>query len=336
MSSRELSVSQITTLHVELRRRRARLRRGRARRDRHLGDEARRRRDAEALELLEASGLGAATAVPAVPSILPLPLLGGPDDPQSASTRSARSLERLARYAPAGDRLPHGHRRGPRPRRGARHRRRTACATIGARRSGRPADRARAVPADGVESWTIVSSIPEAVELIERRRRAAGLGIQFDVWHLWNTPTLYDDIAARAPPHRRRPRVRRREPTRGWADRVLPARESQTSGHPRARSTTRAGTASTTSRSSPTTAPSATRIPTRSGQPPPAETLARARAAFEQTGRWSADPPGRRGDNMRRRSSRAGLIRGRRRGRARCARGDCGGAHDGARRRGRS
>jgi sugar phosphate isomerase/epimerase len=36
---------------------------------------------AEVLELFEASGLESAAAVPTVPSILPLPLLGGPEDP---------------------------------------------------------------------------------------------------------------------------------------------------------------------------------------------------------------------------------------------------------------
>ena len=36
----------------------------------------------ELLELFEASGLESAAAVPAVPSILPLPLLGGPENPE--------------------------------------------------------------------------------------------------------------------------------------------------------------------------------------------------------------------------------------------------------------
>ena len=41
-----------------------------------LGDDG----DGESLELLAESGLASAAAVPAIPSILPLPLLGGPDD----------------------------------------------------------------------------------------------------------------------------------------------------------------------------------------------------------------------------------------------------------------
>ena len=61
---------------------------------------------------------------------------------------------------------------------------------------------------DGGELWTIVSSIPEAVALIEDAGDPPALGIQFDVWHLWNTPTLYEDIAARGRPLRRRAHLR--------------------------------------------------------------------------------------------------------------------------------
>ena len=58
--------------------------------------------DAEALEVLEASGLDSAAAVPAIPSILPLPLLGGPDDPGERVEAICRSLERLVPFQPSG------------------------------------------------------------------------------------------------------------------------------------------------------------------------------------------------------------------------------------------
>ena len=74
----------------------------------------------------------------------------------------------------------------------------------------------------GGERWTIVSSIPEAVELIEDAGDPPSLGIQFDVWHLWNTPTLYDDIAREVDRFAGVHICDRREPTRGWADRALP------------------------------------------------------------------------------------------------------------------
>ncbi len=75
---------------------------------------------------------------------------------------------------------------------------------------------------DGGERWSIVSSIPEAVQLIEEAGESPALGIQFDAWHLWNTPTLYDDIAAEIDRFAGVHICDRREPTRGWADRALP------------------------------------------------------------------------------------------------------------------
>src|SRR6476661_5145486 len=57
--------------------------------------------DAEALEALEASGLDSAAAVPAIPSVLPLPLLGGPEDPAERVEAFCRSLERLAPFRPS-------------------------------------------------------------------------------------------------------------------------------------------------------------------------------------------------------------------------------------------
>ena len=57
--------------------------------------------DGEALEALEASGLESAGAVPAIPSVLPLPLLGGPEDPAERVDAYCRSLERLAPFNPS-------------------------------------------------------------------------------------------------------------------------------------------------------------------------------------------------------------------------------------------
>ena len=178
--------------------------------------------DAAALELLEVSGLASAAAVPVFPSILPLPLLGGPEDPAERVEAFCASLERLAPFRPTG----------------------IVCLT--GTGEGRDPDEARDVVADGLrtlsreaerlglrialepyqrddaELWTIASSIPEAVELIEDAGDSPALGIQFDVWHLWNTPTLHDDIAAEIDRFAGVHICDRREPTRGWADRALP------------------------------------------------------------------------------------------------------------------
>ena len=178
--------------------------------------------DAEALEAFEASGLESAAAVPLFPSILPLPLLGGPDDPAERVEAFCRSLERLAAFRPSG----------------------VVCLT--GTGDGRDADEARSVVVDGLrtiaheaerlglriavepyqresaELWSIASSIPEAVELVEDAGDPPALGIQFDVWHLWNTPSLYDDIATEIDRFAGVHICDIRDPTRGWADRVLP------------------------------------------------------------------------------------------------------------------
>ena len=178
--------------------------------------------DGAALEALDASGLERASAVPNVPSILPLPLLGGPEDPSARIDALCASIERLAAFRPSG----------------------IVCLTGTA--EGRDPDEARAIVVDGLrtiaaeakrhgvrialepyqrdggELWTIASSIPEAVELIADAGDPDALGIQFDVWHLWNTETLYDDIANESDRFAGVHVCDVRTPTRGWADRVLP------------------------------------------------------------------------------------------------------------------
>jgi sugar phosphate isomerase/epimerase len=177
--------------------------------------------DAESLEVLEEAGLARAAAIPLVPSILPLPLMEGPSDPQERVDAICGSLHRLAPFHPSGIVCLTGP-VGDRDREGAWETMVEALRTIGdeAERAGvrigvEPINRV------GGENWTFISSIPEAVELIEEADRPA-LGIQFDAWHLWNTETLLDDIA------RERHRFVGvhvsdwREPTRTWADRILP------------------------------------------------------------------------------------------------------------------
>jgi sugar phosphate isomerase/epimerase len=69
--------------------------------------------------------------------------------------------------------------------------------------------------------WTIIASIPEAVELIEEVNHPA-LGIQFDTWHLWDTESLLGDIERECHRFVGVHVADFREPTRSWADRVLP------------------------------------------------------------------------------------------------------------------
>jgi sugar phosphate isomerase/epimerase len=169
----------------------------------------------EALELFEASGLGSAAAVPAVPSILPLPLMDGPEDPQARVEAICASVHRLAAFGPSS----------------------VVCLTgpgddretvvAGLRTIGDEAERAgvriglEPINRVGGENWTMITSLPEAVELLEEADHPA-LGIQFDSWHLWNTPRLLEDIDRHHDLFVGVHIADWRDPTRSWADRVLP------------------------------------------------------------------------------------------------------------------
>ena len=167
------------------------------------------------LEEFRASGLGSATAVPAVPSIHPLPLLPGPGTVRERVDALLRSLEVLAPYTPAailcftgpGDR---------------------ETAVLGVREVAREAEQLglrlalEPFQLEGLESWSILSTLRDAAEFIEEVG-SDNVGIQFDVWHLWNTPGLLDEIPRHAHLIAGVHVNDWREPTRGWADRVLPA-----------------------------------------------------------------------------------------------------------------
>jgi len=170
--------------------------------------------DDEAVALLRESGLGSATAVPAVPSILPLPLLAGPDDPRERIDSILRSLHRLAPFDPAAVLCV----TGPGDRAAALRGLREVVAEaerLGLRVALEPFQR------EGLENWSIPSTLGDAAAVVEEIGSPA-LGIQFDVWHLWNTPELFDEIERHAPLVAGVHVNDWREPTRGWADRVLP------------------------------------------------------------------------------------------------------------------
>jgi sugar phosphate isomerase/epimerase len=171
--------------------------------------------DSQALETLAASGLGSASAVPAIPSILPLPLMEGPNDPQARIDAICESVHRLAAFRPSG----------------------VVCLTgpgddrdtvvEGLRTIGHEAERAgvriglEPINRVGGEDWTMISSLGEAVELLDEADHPA-LGLQFDTWHVWNSPALVEEIEAHASRFVGVHVADWREPTRSWCDRVLP------------------------------------------------------------------------------------------------------------------
>jgi sugar phosphate isomerase/epimerase len=170
--------------------------------------------DDGSLEEFQASGLGSATAVPTVPSVHPLALLPGPDTVRERVDALLRSLEILAAYAPAAVLCFPGPGDRETAVRGVREIAREA-ERLGLRLALEPFQTA------GIESWSILSTLDDAAEFIEEVGSDA-VGIQFDVWHLWNTPNLLEEIPRHAHFIAGVHVNDWRGPTRGWADRVLP------------------------------------------------------------------------------------------------------------------
>jgi sugar phosphate isomerase/epimerase len=166
----------------------------------------------DSLERLRRSGLEAATAVPSVPSILPLPLMEGPADPGARVEAICASIRRLAPFEPSCVLFL----TGPGEDREA--------ILDGLRAIGDEAARSGVLVAlepiqrEFAHLWSVVSSLDEAAALVAESGAAAGL--MYDTWHLWREPL--DQIG------RHRERIYGvhladwREPTRSTNDRVLP------------------------------------------------------------------------------------------------------------------
>src|SRR5437868_10719244 len=107
-----------------------------------------------------ASGLGSATAVPAVPSVHPLPLLPGPDTVRERVDALLRSLEVLAPYAPAAILCFTGPGDRETAVRGVREFAREA-ERLGLRLAVEP------FQLEGIESWSILNTLGDAAEFVE-------------------------------------------------------------------------------------------------------------------------------------------------------------------------
>lgn len=170
--------------------------------------------DDGSLDEFGASGLGAATAVPLVPSIHPLPLLPGPDTVSERISSLLRSLEVLAPFAPTAILCFTGPGNRETAVAGVREVAREA-ERLGLRLAVEPFQR------EGIESWSLLNTLGDAADFVDEVGSDA-VGIQFDVWHLWNTPDLFEEIERYAHLFAGVHVSDWREPTRGWADRVLP------------------------------------------------------------------------------------------------------------------
>jgi sugar phosphate isomerase/epimerase len=166
----------------------------------------------DSLERFGQSGLAAATAVPAVPSILPLPLMEGPADPEERIEAICAGIRRLATFEPSCVLFL----TGPGEDRAAILEGLRAIAEEGSRSGVRVA--LEPIQREFAQFWTVVSSLDEAAGLIAES--GADVGLMYDTWHLWREP--FEEI------DRHRDRIYGvhladwREPTRNTNDRVLP------------------------------------------------------------------------------------------------------------------
>jgi sugar phosphate isomerase/epimerase len=167
----------------------------------------------DSLERFRASGLAAATAIPEVPSILPLPLMEGPEDPAKRVEAIVAGIRRLAPFDPSGVLFL----TGPGDDRQAVVDGIRAIADAGAEAGVRVA--LEPIQREFAHFWTIVSSLDEGAALLEEARRPE-VGLIYDTWHLWREPLEQVE--------RHRDRIAGlhladwRDPTRNTNDRVLP------------------------------------------------------------------------------------------------------------------
>jgi sugar phosphate isomerase/epimerase len=168
-----------------------------------------------AREAFEASGLVSTNAVPAVPSIGPLRLLPGPSDAAERVEAYRAGLRRLSPFRPSAVVLLTGPGERATIVEGLRAVAEEA-RSLGLRIGLEPYNR------DGGEDWTIVSTIPTALELIEEAEVSDAVGILFDVWHLWDSQGLEEHVREHAGRIVGVHVSDVRKPTRSFADRVLP------------------------------------------------------------------------------------------------------------------
>ena len=166
----------------------------------------------DSLGRFRASGLGAAAAIPAVPSILPLPLMEGPEDPAERVEAIRSGIRRLAPFEPECVLFL----TGPGDDRATVIEGIRAIADEGRAQGIRVA--LEPIQREFMDLWSIVGSLGEAAALVDEA--GADVGVIYDSWHLWREPL--EEV------ERHRDRIRGvhladwREPTRNTNDRVLP------------------------------------------------------------------------------------------------------------------
>jgi sugar phosphate isomerase/epimerase len=177
--------------------------------------------DANALDALQASGLGVASCLPVTDSFLSQTLLHGTPDHRDRLRAMCASVHRLAAFRPGCVICTTGPIGSLDPAEAEE------IVVNGLRQVGRVAE------AEGLRvaleplhvslaaDWSFISTLPEAVRLIDAAGSPA-LGVLFDTWHLADTPGIADQVRSHVARIFGVHVSDRRKPTRGWCDRALP------------------------------------------------------------------------------------------------------------------
>ena len=183
------------------------------------GPKARER--ATMVETLDNSGLEATVCWPAVPSVLPLTLFGGPREPEKRVEAMCNGIRSLEPFRPV------------------------ACGCVTGAQAGYSKIEARQIVLEGLHEaarvaaevglklalepihpsiahqFTIITTIQETIDLIEDVG-AGNIGVSFDIWHSLDQPNLFAEIERYASRFLIVHLGDWRRPTRSWCDRVLP------------------------------------------------------------------------------------------------------------------
>jgi len=151
--------------------------------------------DEELVDLFKQSGMQATVCAPAAPSILPTSFFPGASDPDERLEQLIASIERFAPFGPSqfvtitgadGARSESEQRR---------------ILVDGYRRAAAAAAEVGALigiePIRNAPGASLVATVAEAADLIAEID-TEGVGIVYDIWHHWDSPSLLEDIESYA------------------------------------------------------------------------------------------------------------------------------------------
>jgi sugar phosphate isomerase/epimerase len=175
-------------------------------------------RDADNLARLRESGLRTSICVPQVPSIYPDGYFTEPADPKARTDALCRAIRRFAPFEPVAVLAVTGNPEG-------QDQTEMRKVTVDGLRTA-----ARTAADLGIEiglefyrktSGALVNTIRDTIELADEIGEP-NVRLVVDLWHAWDIPTVVEDLRTYALRFNGVQVNDWREPTRSWADRVLP------------------------------------------------------------------------------------------------------------------